>query len=679
VKRGAWLAAAAAVIGALAVADRAFPPPDPAARAFSTSVLDRNGKLLRAFTVDDGRWRIKIEPGTVDPLLRRMAVAYEDKRFEDHFGVDPLAMLRAAKQLASQGRVVSGGSTITMQLARLLEPRAGRSVAAKLKQMARAMQLERRLGKDAILDWYFTFAPYGGNLEGVRAASLAWFGKEPRKLTVAEAALLIALPQSPETRRPDRHRAELLAARNRVIARAQEAGVIDGKDAEIALAQPLPLARRDMPALAAHAAWEAAKSGNVRMLTIDRDMQERAETIARRAARKLGQGISVAIIVADHRTGEILVRAGSAAPFDAARRGWIDMTRAVRSPGSALKPFIYGLAFDLGIAHPETLIDDVPENFRGYRPRDFTETFRGTVSLRASLQLSLNLPAVKLLDAVGPLRLASAFRNAGVKLKLPRDTSPTLAVALGGAGVTLADLVSLYSAIPRDGVPVALREMPLTGGEAREAVPQPALFGETASWYVADILAGTAPPDGAAPQAISYKTGTSYGYRDAWAIGFDRRLVAGVWVGRADGAATPEITGRTAAAPILFELFEPAGRALTPRARKKPPGAIAGALPVTLKYFAEPAAAMAPRAPVIMFPPEGARLQQSRYADGRYRPLVIKFEGGVAPYSVLLNGMPSATRIRNRQAEVVPEGRGFAALAVIDAMGRSASVDVFVE
>jgi penicillin-binding protein 1C len=673
-----WLLSALVVlIAALSLADQSFPPPNPNAVAVSQTVVDRKGELLRPFAVDGGRWRLAVKLSEVDPLLQRMIIAYEDKRFYGHVGVDGVALGRAAKQLITTGHIVSGGSTITMQVARLLEPRETRSLAAKLKQIARAVQLERRYSKDEILEFYFTLAPYGGNLEGVRAASLSWFGKEPRKLSVAEAALLVALPQSPEARRPDRFPLRVLAARNRVLVRMQHAGVIAAEDMGLALAEPLPTLRIDLPALAAHES-NTAHARKIIQLTIDGQKQRDVERMMRAAAKTLDPSLSMAVLVVDVHNGEVLARAGSSKPFDQLSKGWVDMTRAVRSPGSTLKPFIYGLAFENGIALPETLIEDRAENFRGYQPKNFAQNFHGTVTLREALQQSLNLPAVQLLDAVGPLRLASTFREAGIAIKLPRNASPTLAVALGGVGLTLEDLVTLYSAFPRGGVPFMLHEQP--SQNQREAGAAPELFGANASWYVTDILAGTAPPEGVAPLPISYKTGTSYGYRDAWALGFDSNFVVGVWVGRADGTAVAELTGRKAAAPLLFNVFA----ALKSMPKKiLPPKTViltAQALPNTLKHFGaiKQSAEQSHRSLQIMFPPEGAKLTRAVDPAGTFRPMVMRVEGGQAPYRVLLNGAPAEGQFRSSALDIDTNAAGFSSVTVIDARGQVATVNVFL-
>ncbi|EHH05801.1 penicillin-binding protein 1C, partial [Agrobacterium tumefaciens CCNWGS0286] len=354
--------------------DKAYPPPLEAARQRSFEVLDRDGKLLRAFATADGRWRLKTTAAEVDPQFMRMLVAYEDQRFYDHHGVDPLALLRSAWQLASNGRIVSGASTLSMQVARLIEPRADRSFSAKLLQVVRALQIERRLSKADILDLYLNIAPYGGNLEGVRAASLAWFGKEPGRLDTAEAALLVALPQLPEKRRPDRFPEAAKQARERVLQRlAVERVVGDGEAARAALAD-VPSSRRDLPSYAPHMAVAArAKFPNTAKVrsTLTLPIQRELEDVARHAAEKLEDKVSVAIVMADAQTGDILAEVGSADYLDTARRGFVEMSRAVRSPGSTLKPFIYGLAFENGLIGQETIIEDRPADFSGYRPRNF--------------------------------------------------------------------------------------------------------------------------------------------------------------------------------------------------------------------------------------------------------------------------------------------------------------------
>lgn len=679
------LAFAALAWGAFEALDRVFPPPLAEKLVVSTEVVDRDGALLRAFATPDGRWRLAANLDQVDPQFVEMLIAYEDKRFHEHSGVDPLALLRAAGQFAGNGRIVSGGSTLSMQLARLIEPRAGRSIASKLRQIARAIQIDRRLTKREILERYLTLAPYGGNLEGVRAASLAYFGKEPKRLTVSEAALLVALPQLPEKRRPDRHPKAAHAARDRVLSRIVAAGMLGDREAARAALEEPPGGRRALPALAAHAAGAALRAAPEKtrhQLTVKKSVQQRLEAVARDAAAKLGPRISVAMVLADARTGEILGEVGSADYFDASRSGWIDMTKTRRSPGSTLKPFIYGLAFEQGLVAQETLIEDRPADFAGYRPKNFDMSYQGDVSVRQALQLSLNVPAVRLLDAVGPARLVARFRRAGVTPELPPDETPGLAIGLGGVGMSLRDLVQLYTGLANGGRAKQLRN----GTEAGEPPSADGVILEAqAAWQVTDMLAGVRPPEGTAPRGIAYKTGTSYGYRDAWSIGYDGRHVLGVWVGRPDSGSVPGLSGYVSAAPVLFEGFAKSGLAAVPLPRA-PEGVFHAKredLPVTLERFGPggdgvAVAAISEPAPQIVFPPDGARVELGA-ATADATPLVLKLQGGRAPFRWLANGKPLTETVRRRTATWQPDGTGYSTLTVIDAAGRAASVRVFVE
>lgn len=682
---GAASTAGLLVLSAIALwqIDRAFPPPLPAKPVVSAEVLDRDGDLLRAFATPDGYWRLTTSPDQVDRQFVDMLVAYEDKRFWDHSGIDLLALGRAALQFASNGRIVSGGSTLSMQLARLIEPRESRSVWAKLRQMARAVQIERRLSKKEILERYLTLAPYGGNLEGVRAASLAYFGKEPKRLTVSEAALLVALPQLPEKRRPDRNLQVAQAARDRVLYRMVSAGLLGEREAQRAALEAVPDVRRALPALAAHAASAAAAnadSSEPPRLTIKKSVQQGLEAVARDAARKLGPKLSVAMVLADARTGDILGEVGSADFFDSSRSGWIDMTKVLRSPGSTLKPFIYGLAFEQGMIAQETMIEDRPADFSGYRPKNFDMGYQGDVTIRQALQLSLNVPAVRVLDAVGPARLTARFRQAGVNPALPLNEPPGLAIGLGGVGISLRDLVQLYTGLASGGKVHPLRD----GTEATKPADFTAtILDEQANWQIADILSGVKPPQGAVQRGIAYKTGTSYGYRDAWSVGFDGRYVLGVWVGRADASAIPGLSGYVSAAPILFEGFERSGLASVPLS-SRPPGVFLprrDQLPVTLARFGNDALnAVGPAepAPKIVFPPDGARVDLGT-TTASATPLVLKLQDGRAPFRWLANGKPLTGVDRTRTATWLPDGAGYSTLTVIDAAGRAASVKVFVE
>jgi len=695
-RRSRPLSAAAGVAGGVALSAALYlfagigaimaglpPTPNVATLPVSAEVVDRNGQLLRPFTTADGLWRLPVTPGEVDPGFLQMLVAYEDRHFEEHRGIDWVSMLRAAAQFAGAGgHIVSGGSTLTMQVARLIEDERTRSLAAKIRQMVHADVLEQQLSKEQILTLYLTLAPYGGNIEGIRAASLAYFGKEPGRLTTAESALLVALPQSPEARRPDLHPEAARAARDMVLDRMAGEGIITADDAAAGKREVIPTARRDFPMLAAHLAQAAVSARpNARRLDlpIDARLQGSLETLAAARAQQVGPKASVAIVVADQASGNILASVGSAGLFDQPRSGFVDMTEAVRSPGSTLKPLIYGLAFELGLAHPESLIEDRPTAFSGYAPGNFDGLTRGTVTIRQALTESLNIPAIVVLDAVGPARLEARMRRANANPLLPNDTAPSLAIGLGGVGITLRDLVSIYTAIARGGVPVHLKDG-VTDEPADSLMAAPVLD-PVAAWYVSDILSDVPPPLNGSFGRIAYKTGTSYGYRDAWSIGYDGRTVIGVWVGRPDGTPVSGLSGIGSAAPILFEAFDRLGTPAVPL-RAAPPGVIVASnaqLPAPLKRFRNPDDNMvaADPAPEIAFPSDGVDVDLG-VASGADQPLTVKIRNGVPPFTFFANGAPFDRSAFARQSSWTPDGPGYVTLSVLDAEGRSASVKVMV-
>ena len=650
----------------------------PLVAELSVTVEDREGVLLRAFTAADGRWRLPIQPDKVDPGYLGQLLAYEDKRFYRHSGVDPRAMVRAVGQAVWNRSVVSGGSTITMQVARLLEQGTTGRWEGKLRQMRVAMALERVLSKDEILTLYLVHAPFGGNLEGVRAATLSYFGKEPGRLTPAEAALLVALPQSPERRRPDLHPAAARAARDRVLERGHKAGVFDADTLHAALSERAPVKRQDFPALAPHLAERviAQYPGQGRYgLTLDADLQATLEQLAKAHVTRLDPYLSAAVMVMDHRSGEILASVGSPDYLDRPRRGFIDMTQALRSPGSTLKPLIYGLGFDNGTAHPETLIEDRPTDFNGYAPQNFDKVFRGTVSVRDALQLSLNLPAVAVLDAAGPAHLVARMRRAGVEPVIPGGT-PGLAVGLGGVGLTLEDMVVLYGSLANGGTSVGARVFP---GDAA-AVPK-AVLSRKAAWYVTDILRDVPVPASVKHGELAFKTGTSYGNRDTWAIGYDGAYVIGVWIGRPDATAIPGALGIDLAAPLMFEAFNRVSATRAPFAAPPLDALIVSnsELPIPLRRFRRTAeAVLSDASPKFAYPPDGAHVELGLEV-GAPSQLALKLRDGKPPFSWIVNGMPLRTDPHARTAFWMPDGRGYATISVIDGSGQSARTTVFVE
>ena len=662
-----------ALTGVALTADR-LSPPDLSRLRPSPVVEDRHGAMLRAFQTPDQQWRLAARPAAVSEAYLKLLVDVEDKRFWHHPGFDPIALVRAVGQLATHGHIVSGGSTLTMQVVRLLEPRP-RTLRSKLIEMARAVQLERRLSKAAILQAYLTLTPMGGNLEGVRAGSLAWFGKEPRVLSDAEAALLVALPQAPRRNRPDRHPAAAEAARAKILALARGDGIIDASAQRSALAAPLPTRRRDLPQVAPHLAERLVKADpdlTVPIRTaIDAGTQIAIERILRQALDELPRPVNLAAIVADWHTGEILARAGSGAFYDDKRNGMVDMSSALRSPGSTLKPFIYGLAFEGLLAHPMSLVRDEPTRFDDYAPHNFDGGFNGDVTVRHALQASLNLPAVIMLQKLGPVAFAERLRVAGLPLTFNDDTTaPSLPMALGGVGVTLEELVTGYAALADGGTVKPLIERT----DVPPSAKRPRLMTRAAADAVVDIISDMPAPRGLASHAgrVAYKTGTSYRFRDGWAIGFDGSRVIGVWMGRADGGTCVTCVG-VASAGILFRLFDTlppdpiAPRALAPVFAEAPPPALTR---LTLAS-AGTAHASDPR---IAFPLPGAHL----LVDPGAPDIKLSVDGGRRPYRWIIDGRPVESRPFAHDTAWHPAGEGFSTITVVDALGHSDEVKVRV-
>lgn len=666
-----WAAGLLAVMLTLFSLDQALPPPLQRVREVSPVVVDQNGEWLMAFTTRGGTWRLEARLDEIDLEFQRRLIAIEDARFWFHPGVDPIALARASVSYARAGRVTQGGSTITMQLARLLEPRP-RTIASKLVEIVRALQIERRLSKREILAAYLTLAPYGGNLEGVRAASRAYFGRDPQWLDDAEMALLIALPQAPEARRPDRHPAAARAARDRVLDMLVRIGAIDARRAAEGKQSAAP-ARAPFPYSAPHAAQalvDAHPGRGVVGSALDARLQRDLEALARRRASGLERDAQVAMLAVELEGRAVRVRVGGVGRERAG--GYIDMTRAVRSPGSALKPFLYAIAFDEGIAAPETLVRDAPRRFGGYLPENFDRRFHGEVTLEDALRHSLNLPAVATLERIGAGRFRAALTRAGADVRMPRraDSEPGLALALGGIGLTLEDLVQLYAALG-------------DGGRARPLVNESAsAFGfsrrfvraETAA-RVLQILATSPHPAGRVPAQVAqnapqvaFKTGTSYGFRDAWAAGVSNGYAIGVWVGRPDGAPRPGATGRSEALPILFDAFDALGAAPAPS--RAPEQQNPRAAPALTRFEGEAREGLS-----ILFPPSGAEVLVLEYGASS-RGLSLSARGGRAPLVWYAEGARVDTEPTSGRAVWRPPAPGFYDVMVVDADGQSASARV---
>ncbi|MGQ7247662.1 transglycosylase domain-containing protein [Halomonas sp. V046] len=775
----------------------------------SPAVLDRAGEPLSLFLSDDGFWRIDTAVEDVDPAYLDMLLAYEDKRFYAHRGVDWLALARASLQALWHRDVVSGASTLTMQVVRLLEGQPTRTPAAKLGQIRAALALERRLSKREILTLYLNLAPMGGNLEGVASASRAYFAKSPLFLSAAEAALLVAIPQSPAQRVPYRRPDIARAARDRVLDLSRARGLLSEAVVVEAKAEAMPTTLRPMPRLAWHLASDmlaearlnaasqprgavdssqpnaagqrrsrgaldssrsrsavdsqpeaagerrprgavdsqpdaavdsqpdaagerrprgaldsirsrgavdsirsrgavdsqpdtagerrprgavdsirsrgALDSSHLRLeTTLDAELQRRLEAMLARWVGQQVSPISAALLVADYRSGEVRARIGAPDPFDARRSGYVDMAKAIRSPGSTLKPLIYALGFDDGLIHPETLINDAPRDFDGWSPSNFDGRFRGPVTVRQALQESLNLPAVSVLESLGPTRLLGAMGRSGAEPKLPGDRPPGLAIGLGGVGVTLEDMVAVYAMIANGGRSVELTTQ-------RTLIPSPAgppgsaavdgrapgsaarrVISARASWYLADILRQTPRAGLGARDRVAFKTGTSYGHRDTWAIGFDGRHVIGVLVGRPDNGAMPGSLGADSAGPLLFSSFDTLG--ITAPNRTPPADAViaaTGDLPRALRTFRDDVDAVAnPLA--IVAPRDGAEV----YVTAGSASLFVRFQGGRPPFRWLINNRPVAADALRREVALDEVTGGFHRITVIDALGHSANTTV---
>ncbi|WP_019646013.1 penicillin-binding protein 1C [Novispirillum itersonii] len=666
--------AVALCLGAAAGLDRLMPPDLTRWTQRSVQITDSDGRLLRPFATTEGLWRLETGPEDVDPLYLALLRMTEDRRFGWHPGVDPVAALRATGQLIRQGRVISGASTLTMQTARLLAPKA-RTLSAKLTEAARALQLQARFGSDGVLRMYLTLAPFGGPLEGVTSAAQAWFGKAPRHLTPAEAALLVALPQSPERLRPDRNPEGARNARNRILQRAADQGLLDMATAEAAMAEPVPVVQRPMPMLAPHLTERlaaGAEPGAIIRSTLNGPLQKRLEELGRSTLARLNGDGDLAVVVIETQSRRVLAHLGSGDW----RQRKLDLSMAVRSPGSALKPFIYALAFDDLSLHPGTIIPDMPERFGSWLPKNFDQDFHGQITAREALQRSLNIPAVLALEQVGPVRFAALMGMAGANLVFPGTEEPGLPVALGGVGIRLMDLGKLYAGLADGGQisPLRLRQDAPPGQPYR-------LIGDAAAHAVMTVLEGSPLPDGLASgrgiardRRIGFKTGTSFGFRDAWTAGASADYTVAVWVGRPDGSSRPGQMGRTAAAPLLFRVFD----LLPPdRGPRRPPRDPDHALfrsqpPVALRVLVTDPADPTPLHPKdrlrILFPPDGSTVEA--LDDG----IALKAAGGRPPLRWVANGLPLPAGV----AFWKPDSSGFSRLSVVDADGRRSAISVQV-
>ena len=541
---------------------------------FSTAVQDRNGRLLRLALASDDRYRLKLALDDVAPAAIDATLLYEDRHYHRHPGVNPAALLRAAWSTYADGDRVVGGSTITMQLARLRFSLESRSVGGKLKQIARAIQLERHYSKAEILEAYLNLAPYGGNIEGIGTAALVYFDKPASQLSLPEAMALSVIPQNPSRRNPQTTvgYAEMMRARDRLLGLWQKQFAMTEQDSA---RFDLPLALRSsrkMPFLAPHFVQTALQDrpnheGRL-TTTLDWPLQQALERqLARYVGRRGDVGIdNAAAMLVDHRDMEVLAMVGSADFFADSIAGQVNGTQAKRSPGSTLKPFVYGLAIDNGLIHPMSLLKDAPKRFAAYTPENFDRGFMGPISARDALIYSRNVPAIDLLARVGHNEFHHFLVDGGIGgLRSPDHYG--LAMVLGGNELTMEELVRLYAMLANDGT---LRPLHYRMDEPRDDNGR-ALLSPEASFLVLDMLRNNPRPDALAIDGatanlpVAWKTGTSYAYRDAWTVGVIGPYVLAVWVGNFDGTGNPAFVGRQAAAPLFFSIADELGSGVPER------------------------------------------------------------------------------------------------------------------
>ena len=512
---------------------------------YSTLVTAEDGQILSAFLSRDDKWRMYAELSEITPTLRDAILFKEDKYFFYHPGFNPVAMLRALGRNVMTGRRTSGASTITMQTVRLLHPRE-RTYLSKVIELFRALQLEWHLSKAEILQLYLNLIPYGGNIEGLKSASLLYFGKPPQLLSLAELTTLTIIPNRPSSLRLGQHNARIVAERNRWLARFRTAKLYRDDVIADAIGEPLMAYRRDAPQRAPHLSRRLrAENPGVPIVqsSLDLTAQNTAERLVQNYANRL-RAFNIhnaAVLILDNETHETIAYVGSADFGNAFDGGQVDGVRAVRSPGSALKPLLYGLAFDAGLITPKTKLADVPTNFGGYAPDNYDRQFNGPVTAEFALANSLNIPAVSLLNDLGTGVMIQAMQQAGFSTLKKQAKNLGLSLILGGCGVTLEEMTRLYADIAN-------------GGEK--------VLSPDAAYLVTNTLAQITRPD--LPNnfdnsyhlpRIAWKTGTSYGRRDAWSIGYNKRYTIGVWVGNFSGVGVAELSGANTATPLLFQLF----------------------------------------------------------------------------------------------------------------------------
>jgi penicillin-binding protein 1C len=559
---------------------------------YSQIITASDSSVLHAFLSADDKWRMKTELSEITPLLKKTIIEKEDQYFYWHPGINPAAVIRAAFNNLVKGRKTSGASTIPMQVARMLDPKR-RTYGNKIIEMFRALQLEWKFSKDEILQLYLNLVPYGSNIEGVKSAALIYFGQSPEHLSLAQIVTLAIIPNRPTSLVIGKNNQRIVQERNKWLHRFEDDHIFPPEEIQDALTEKLMAKRQAVPQLAPHVSIRLAQSFPSQPIihsTIDRKKQEKVENLAYNYIQRIHhRGITnCAVMVLNNETGSVEAYIGSADFYNAEDDGQVDGVRAIRSPGSTLKPYLYALAFDRGLATPKSVITDVPVNFRGYVPENYDKKFRGTTTVENALANSLNVPAVKVLDELGAQQFVAALKQAGFSSVSRNENKLGLSVVLGGCGVKLEELVRLYSAFANEGKEMRIqftedgsdKKSAVSSGLSRTSASGSAafrqarsdlhavdssiakLFSPAAAFMISQILTQHTRPDlpvnyerAMRLPHMAWKTGTSYGRRDAWSIGFNKHYTIGVWVGNMDGTGVPELTGADIATPLLFDIF----------------------------------------------------------------------------------------------------------------------------
>ena len=533
--------------------------PLPALPSYSTIITDNKGQVIHAFLTKDEQWRMKTELDEISPLLKKTIVEKEDKYFYYHPGINPVAMTRAFINNVFTGKRTSGASTVTMQVARMLQPKK-RTVFNKFSEMFRALQLEVKYSKTEILQLYLNLVPYGGNIQGVKTASLLYFNKNPDHLSLAEITALSIIPNRPNSLVIGRNNELIVQQRNKWLQRFAKDGVFTDKEIQDALSEPLTAKKGTVPKMAPHLAYKLKQQGgDIIKTNIDINTQLKTEKLVADYSRGL-QFLNIknaAVVIINNSDHKIISYVGSANFYDTTDGGQVNGAAAIRQPGSTLKPLLYGLCMNNGLLTPKMIISDVAVNYNGYVPENYDQRFNGNVSMEYALAHSLNIPAVKMLNQLGKEKMIQALGQCNFKQIKKDQQKLGLSMILGGCGTTLEELTGLFSVFANDGKYTRPKFLQDDSLNETSKILSPA-----ATFITNEILSTINRPDFPINwQAtehlpkIAWKTGTSYGRRDAWSIGYNKQYTIGVWVGNFSGQGIPELSGAQVATPLLFKIF----------------------------------------------------------------------------------------------------------------------------